>query len=734
MSFVALMTGVFFAADAGATGPGYQYHFFKEARPLTLDATRVALLSDTARANGEPRWRGGDLPGVDEVSARARAIRGWDLAPVEEPLRTTAGVEQVVDQIARSGNVTFVSPVFVGDDGGAMHVTPDILVRFDRGVAPRDAEAVLAAFPGIVVERKFGNMAGAYRLRSASRNGFDVLAAANRFARSPGVRFAEPDVVFSGRAGFIPDDTLFGSLWGLNNTGQSGGTVDMDMDAPEAWDITTGDPSIVVAVFDVGVQQDHPDLNQIPGTDVTDDPESPGDGGPANVCDVHGTAVAGCVSAAINNNLGVVGSSPDCRSVSVRPFISNVPCDGTWDSISSWTVNALAWAETTAGARVSNNSNYYGFQSSAIADKYAETRDNGMVHFASAGNFSEAIITYPSSLPSVNAIAALERHGFLAGFSNWGPGLAFSAPGQSIGTTDRTGSAGYNSSDYATVSGTSFASPYSAGVAALMLSLSPSMSAELTEQLMQATCVDLGDPGYDETFGWGFVNARAAVDSVVVPDCPIADRPEAETVVIAKNRYFGFVPGNAGEQVAFRVSVVSLPDGFEGCEGDILWVGMPREVTESPGSADPTPPPASWVASLSETPVYRDWGSIDEVFVYGKAVLPSAFYAVQAVREGCDLSNAANYSPSLGTSTSLWGDVVGDTFVGGMWSAPQGTIDFNDITAEVDKFKNAVGAPVKARSDLAGDTPDQVIDFNDISEAVEVFKGGGYPFAGPTCP
>src|SRR5262249_25449116 len=149
--------------------------------------------------------------------------------------------------------------------------------------------------------------------------------------------------------------------------------------------------------------------------------------------------------------------------------------------------------------------------SSAIAAEYLFTRETGMVHFAAAGNDATNSIAYPASLPRVNAVAALNEGGGPASFSNHGTGLAFSAPGQDIYTTDRTGAAGYTNSDYVYAYGTSLASPYAAGVAALVLSVNPSLDPTNIEQIMQHSCVDLGPPGYDTTYGWGLVNAYNAV-------------------------------------------------------------------------------------------------------------------------------------------------------------------------------------------------------------------------------
>ena len=149
------------------------------------------------------------------------------------------------------------------------------------------------------------------------------LSSLSRLAEDPRVLWAEPDFMMTGRHDLTPNDPGFSDLWGIKNTGQFGGTPDMDMDGDTAWDITIGDTSIVVLILDTGAQQDHPDLNQIPGQDFTS--ENFG-GGPGNLCDNHGTAVSGCVSGVINNSLGTVGISPGSRTASARIQIG--PAEG----------------------------------------------------------------------------------------------------------------------------------------------------------------------------------------------------------------------------------------------------------------------------------------------------------------------------------------------------------------------------------------------------------------------
>ncbi|MEO1129527.1 MAG: S8 family serine peptidase [Planctomycetota bacterium] len=499
------------AVIAFAEAPDH-YYFFGERRALQLDASRVAVLT----LNDEAARPALLQRGVGARGMRAMTIGAWQLADAPEDIRMTGTTAPLIADLAEEPAIEFVSPVFIDNLGGPMVVTPTLLVGFEDGVTPQRATELLAG-SGHVVQVNAWNMPGMYELRSMSRSGYDVLAEANRLAQLPEVRFAEPDMLFTGRSALTPNDPGYSSCWGLHNVGQNGGTIDMDMDAPGAWDIETGDSSIIVVVLDTGVELDHPDLNvYTPGYDSTG--ESAG-GFPNNVCDVHGTAVAGCVSGIINNGLGTVGIAPGCRVASARSFVSNTPCNGSWSATSTMTVSSLNWANSI-GARVTNNSNFYGFTSSAIANTYAQLRSGGMVHFASAGNDFGSPITYPSSLPSVVSVAALGRNGALTSFSNFGTGLGISAPGESIYTTDNQGSGGYTSGDYAFVNGTSFASPYTAGVAALVLSKVPSMSAIDVENLLFSTAVDLGASGYDTTYGWGFVNAEAALIVAAPPPGP----------------------------------------------------------------------------------------------------------------------------------------------------------------------------------------------------------------------
>lgn len=481
-------------AAVGQASPPTHYMYFDQPRALTPHASMLAVQSDA------------DFAAVDGEMGRAALVDGWVVVTLAQV------VTRQTPNLAPADADRFVAPVFVGDNGGPVIPTRDILMQVanenDEIIGARLA-AALARFgiAGLMDASLGGPDDEMHRVRTTAMDGWTVLDAANALAREPWVVCAEPEMLFTGRGGTVPNDPLFGQLWGLENTGQSGGVPGIDMSALEAWDITRGDPNIISVVIDVGVDPNHPDINQLPGIDLFNVGNP---GGPDNICDRHGTPVAGCIAAKIDNGIGVVGIAPETRIVSVRAFEATASCTGSWTTYTSSTVDALAHAESI-GARITNNSNGYGFSSSLIASKYAATRAAGMVHFASAGNDGVSSVTYPASLSTVSAIGALTRQGDLAGFSNRGPALFATAPGQAIVSTDIQGGGGYTSGDTATVNGTSFATPYTAGVAALLLSLDRSLTPDQVERVLSQTVTDLGDPGFDNTFGYGMVNAAGAV-------------------------------------------------------------------------------------------------------------------------------------------------------------------------------------------------------------------------------
>jgi thermitase len=152
----------------------------------------------------------------------------------------------------------------------------------------------------------------------------------------------------------------------------------------------------------------------------------------------------------------------------------------------------------------------------------------GAVVFASAMNASTSTPYYPAACDLAIAVSATDSSDIQAGFSNYGTWIDLSAPGVSILTTSNGGGYGY-------WSGTSFSSPLTAGVAALALSVNPSLSASALVSILQRSAVDLGSPGFDQSFGWGRVNARAAVAEAAASLQVDAAPPQVTIVTPAAN-------------------------------------------------------------------------------------------------------------------------------------------------------------------------------------------------------
>jgi hypothetical protein len=531
IALCALLFASFGSLCSGETEPLF-YIYHGQPKALTLDSTQIAVRVNSSGASSHTSAVPNSLAtrGFSDADVVAQPVPGWMILNARNVLTTSgtrgllassaeaSSVHALITSLLASGDSTieFVSPVFRDKAGDPIILTPTLLIGFQKDFSAARQSQLLAAVPeGAEPQKVEFPQPHTQRWQLHSHDGFVALNRANSLAQSPGVAYAELDMIVTGHADLIPTDPLFAQSWGLRNTGQSSGQVGFDMEATSAWDIITGSSSVIVLILDVGVQQDHPDINQVTGQDFTSDAPSNPDGGPFGVYDNHGTWVAGCVSGLINNGLGTVGIAPGVKVASARCY-NNGQSNGTFTFQFSWVVDALNWGQSI-GARVSNNSNGYGDNvSSAIENAYADTRANGMVHFASAGNDGSGTISYPSSISSVNSVGAANRFGQRSSFSQYGPGLKYLAPGEQIYTTDRTGSAGGVPGDYELVDGTSFASPYAAGIAALILSQNPSYTADQVESVMQNSCRDMGPAGYDTDFGYGIIDAYLAVAPKII--------------------------------------------------------------------------------------------------------------------------------------------------------------------------------------------------------------------------
>ncbi len=305
-------------------------------------------------------------------------------------------------------------------------------------------------------------------------------------ASMPGVALVEADAVVTILKKPVPAPVPESLPWGVDR-----------VEADVAWATTTGD-AIKVAVVDTGIDATHPDLlgnlkggyNAInPTVSWTDD-------------NGHGTHVAGTI-AAIDNTIGVVGAAPEADLYAVK--VLNRRGSGYTSDI----IEGIDWAIAN-GMDVINMSLGSSVYSSTFEAACTRAIDAGVVIVAAAGNSGpgDDTVGYPAKYPGVIGVSATDSSNVIAYFSSRGEGVDVAAPGVSIYST-------YKGSAYATMSGTSMASPHVAGVVALILTQTEVTDGVWTpaevEARLEATAQDLGDDGSDLLYGAGLVRADRAV-------------------------------------------------------------------------------------------------------------------------------------------------------------------------------------------------------------------------------
>ncbi|TWJ18783.1 S8 family serine peptidase [Geobacter argillaceus] len=341
--------------------------------------------------------------------------------------------------------------------------------------------------------------------------------ARKNFANNPHFKFVEPNYIADPT--IIPNDPSFSSQWHLPK-----------IFAPQGWDTVTGSPSVDIAIADSGVDPTHPDLagKLIPGYNFYDNNN--------NTSDVygHGTKVAGTAAAIGNNGIGVTGVAWGSAIMPLR--VSDTAGYGYY----SMMANAIVYA-ADHGVRIVNLS-FGGTSSSTTlqsAIDYAWSK--GTIVFASAGNSNVSTLTYPAACNHAVAVAATDSSDNKASFSNYGSWITVAAPGSGIYTTA-------NGGGYASVSGTSFSSPITAGVAALILSVNPLLSAQQVVDILKQNTDDLGTPGFDQYFGYGRVNVAKAVAAAKIALVPSDTQPP--TVSISSPGNGSIVKGSVAINVA----------------------------------------------------------------------------------------------------------------------------------------------------------------------------------------
>ncbi len=382
------------------------------------------------------------------------------------------------------------------------------LVRFKSGVNVSSAAASLSAagFPVVRTFERFNWSA------VALPDGMGVAAGIAALSARPEVEWAEPNAVF--RPSRVPSDPYTSGQYALARVQAFG-----------AWEYETGYSSrVTVAFIDTGIDGTHPDLSsKLAGTSRHIDPDTlaVSDNQPPTPACNHATRGAGIAAASSDNALGMAGISWGAGLLSLKVFnnsdCTSVCADNAGTNSCSTSEFAIAAAlddviplQGTAGIGkviVNISLGSLGSCSTALQASVDSAVNAGLLIFAAAGNEAIGYIDSPANCAGVKAVAATDESDYIAAFSNSDSTMTYkgiAAPGVALLTADLNGG-------YASASGTSFASPMAAGLAALVWSAKPSYTPAQVFDVMKNSADDLGAAGPDRDYGWGRINALKAL-------------------------------------------------------------------------------------------------------------------------------------------------------------------------------------------------------------------------------
>jgi subtilisin family serine protease len=395
-----------------------------------------------------------------------------------------------------------------------------------------------------------------------------VEEALSRASADPRVEYAEPDY-FVYATDTVPNDPYFaaGQMWGLSQAScQFCSQQSPNIDATRAWDITTGSDDVIAVVLDTGVDLQHEDLAPNawvnPGETAGDGKDNDGNGFIDDVNgwnfydgsnqtftsaseDFHGTHVAGSIGAVGNNGLGVAGVAWHVKIISLK-FLGGPQGKGSTGNAVRGINYAIDLRNRGFNVRVINASWGGGGNSQALHDAISAANDAGILFVCAAGNDGFNIDdtpSYPGSyagdLAGTISVAAVDWHGALASFSNYGHGsVSLAAPGVQIEST-------YPGNNYTTLSGTSMSTPYVSGIAVLLWSQEPSLSPKQVKQRIVDTSEPLNSLA-SMVARSGRASAYAALTNTIdSPQSPvIAGRPQFTKHSVTIDG-FGFVDGSS---------------------------------------------------------------------------------------------------------------------------------------------------------------------------------------------
>ena len=452
-------------------------------------------------------------------------------------------------------------------EGSVYYLTDRIVVSFAPKASTAQINKLLERYK-LKLLKEYEGESNTYLLQVTTSSGENPIKIANRLAEEKIVLSAEPNMVNRFRPAYVPTDGYFKHQWHLNAKNGPQVVAEASVNAPAAWDITRGDRNIVVAVIDDGFDLSHPDFSG-PGKVVFPKDYVDGDSRPfpeSENDDYHGTPCAG-VAIAESNGRGVVGIAHGCAFMPVR-FPLNLDDDLMVEVYEETGKNAdvisCSWGAPPANARlarivfnaIKRIATTGGPRGKGVVVCFAAGNDNAPLKDLVNANGAKwlddgrirtttgPIINGEATHPNVIAVAASSSLNKHSAYSNWGKEISVCAPsdnshplddnafvpGRGIWTTDNEAYGTdftANSRYTAHFGGTSSAAPLVAGIAALMLSVNPELTASEVKAILQSTADKIVDSDPDivlgtnrgrynnrgrcDWFGYGKVNAAKAV-------------------------------------------------------------------------------------------------------------------------------------------------------------------------------------------------------------------------------
>ena len=485
-------------------------------------------------------------------------------------------LDRAMELARQSDEVAFASHVYrvEKDPGMVFFLIDQVTIQFDESVEEAKRNQI-ASEVGLEYLKPIDGVDNAFVYQVTSKASENPIKISNYLKRNPEVLIAEPNIIVRSQSYYRPGDHLYNKQWYLNHNGGSSQLgVNSHIGIEQAWDITRGVRSVAIAIADDSVDLNHPDFQgmgkivaplDLKGRDLLPMPEAASDN--------HGTACAG-VALAEENGRGIVGVAPGCALMAIRT--TGYLDDESVEQIFNWAIQkgaaviSCSWGASAVYFPLSLR------QSAAITKAAKQGRKGkGCVIIFAAGNANRPINGilneqgWPNNViqgqvkwlagfavhPDVIAVSACNSLNQKSAYSNWGTGISLCAPsnnappgmwlpetgyigtpptirsalqGLGVFTTDRMGAAGYDQSDFTPYfGGTSSATPVVAGVAGLILSANPDLTAQDVRRILEQTADKIVDPdpdpqlgvrmgtydrnGYSQWFGYGKVNAYKAV-------------------------------------------------------------------------------------------------------------------------------------------------------------------------------------------------------------------------------